>query len=196
VGNLGGGDDGYAAPCAVEYLCYDKTHDRIYVIDELYQRGLTPEIMAREVLAIDRRIPVDLGGGEIIDNDMRLDGILDSAAWANVGLGDESGRGGRAEIMNRLGCKWSPSPKGAGSRVAGVSAVHQRLALKDDGYGGLVIFRNCRALVRTLPSMTYSKTNPEDIDPACEEHAVKALMYGLTRYKVSGGMRRIRWAHG
>jgi hypothetical protein len=29
--------------------------------------------------------------------------------------------------------------------------------------------------------MTYDKTHPEDIDPACEEHAVKALMYGLTR---------------
>ena len=50
-------------------------------------------------------------------------------------LGDESGRGGRAEIMNRLGCRWTPSPKGAGSRVAGVSAVHQRLVLKKDGYG-------------------------------------------------------------
>jgi hypothetical protein len=164
-----GGDDGYAAPCAVEYLCYDKTHDRIYVIAELYERGLTPEAMAQAVLQIDRSLKIDLGGGEVIDNDYPLDGVIDSAAFADVGLGDESGRGGRAEIMNRLGCKWSPSPKNAGSRVAGVSAIHQRLALKDDGYGGLVIFRTCRNLIRTLPSMVYSRTNPEDISPDCEE---------------------------
>src|SRR5205823_12186334 len=112
-----------------------------------------------------------------------------------VGVGavshDESGRGGRAEIMNRLRCRWTPSPKGAGSRVAGVSAVHQRLALKSDGFGGLVIFRTCRQIIRTLPAMTYSKTHPEDIDAACEEHAVKALMYGLTRHKVWSGMVKV-----
>jgi hypothetical protein len=87
--------------------------------------------------------------------------------------------------MNRYGCQWKPSPKGAGSRVAGVNAVRTRLAVnKADGHPGLIICRNCRNLIRTLPAMTYDKTNPEDISPACEEHAVKALMYGLTR-KVS-----------
>jgi hypothetical protein len=73
-----------------------------------------------------------------------------------------------------------------------VSAVHQRLALKADGYGGLVIFRNCRNLIRTLPAMTYDKTHPEDIDPACEQHAVKALMYGLTRRKLWSGMVKVK----
>jgi hypothetical protein len=58
------------------------------------------------------------------------------------------------------------------------------LALKEDGYGGLVICRNCRNLIRTLPAMVYDRTNVEDIDPNCEEHAVKALMYGLTRRKM------------
>jgi hypothetical protein len=29
--------------------------------------------------------------------------------------------------------------------------------------------------------MTYDRSHPEDIDPGCEEHAIKALMYGLTR---------------
>jgi Terminase large subunit, T4likevirus-type, N-terminal len=189
-----GADDGFAAPCAVEYLSYDKTHDRIYVIDELYERGLTPEAMARAVLQIDRSLKIDLGG-EVIDNDCPIDGVIDSAAFADVGLGDESGRGGRAEIMNRMGLRWSPSPKGAGSRVAGVSAIHQRLALKSDGFGGLVVFRNCRNLIRTLPAMTYSRTNPEDIDSACEEHAVKALQYGLTRRKTWSRVAKVRYAH-
>ena len=169
-----GADDGYAAPACVLWLAHDHIHDRIYVVAELYQRGLTPEAMASEVLGLDRSIPVD-DGGEVFDNDLSLDGIIDSASFADVGLGGQSGRGGRGHVMNSLGCKWKPSEKGAGSRVAGVSAVHQRLALKSDGFGGLVIFRNCRNLIRTLPAMTYDRKNPEDIDPDCEEHAVKAL---------------------
>jgi hypothetical protein len=74
--------------------------------------------------------------------------------------------------------------------VQGVSAVHQRLALADDGYGKLIVCRNARNLIRTLPAMTYDRTHPEDIDPACEEHAVKALMYGLTRRKTE--FRKLR----
>lgn len=189
-----GGDDGFAAPACVLWLAYDKTHDRIYVIDELYERGLTPEAMARAVLRIDRTIPVDCGD-MVIENDYPLSGVLDSAAWADVGLGDESGRGGRAEIMNRMGCRWSRSPKGAGSRVAGVHEIHRRLALKDDGFGGLIVFRNCRNLIRTLPAMVFSKQNPEDISPDCEEHCAKALQYGLLRTKISTVTPRIRWHH-
>jgi hypothetical protein len=73
--------------------------------------------------------------------------------------------------------------KFAGSRVHGVHETHRRLALKDDGFGGLVIFRNCKNLVRTLPQMVFSKTNPEDVDPSCDEHGIKALAYGLQREK-------------
>jgi len=54
--------------------------------------------------------------------------------------------------------------------------LHQRLALKDDGSPGLIVFRNCRNLIRALPAMVYDRKNPEDIDPNCEEHAIKALM--------------------
>ena len=54
------------------------------------------------------------------------------------------------------------------SRVRGLSAIDQRLTPKNDGYGGLVIFRGCRNLIRTLPAMVYSRTNPEDIDDSCE----------------------------
>src|SRR5439155_45732 len=189
-----GADDGFAAPACVLWLAHDPTYDRIYIVDEIYEGGLTPERMAQAVLAKDRSLKIDMGDGTTIDNDCGVDGVIDSASFADVGLGDESGRGGRAEIMNRMGCRWSPSPKGAGSRVAGVSAVHQRLALKADGFGGLVVFRNCRNLVRTLPAMVYSRTNPEDISTDCEEHAVKALMYGLTRKVTHFARVRVKYA--
>jgi hypothetical protein len=189
-----GCDDGFAAPACCLWFAYDDIHDRVFVVEELYERGLTPEAMAAAVVQIDRSLKINLGD-EIILNDAPVSGVIDSASFADVGLGGTSGRGGRADIMNALKCRWEPSEKGAGSRVAGVSAVHQRLATKDDGWPSLIVTRNCRNLIRTLPAMTYSRTTPEDIDPDCEEHAVKALMYGLTRRKVSGGMVKVRWAH-
>ena len=64
-----------------------------------------------------------------------------------------------------------------------------RTALKADGNPGLIICRNCKHLIRTLPAMVYDKRNPEDIDPSCEEHCVKALMYGLTREVFALGAR-------
>src|SRR5262249_8817546 len=147
-----GADDGFAAPACVLWFLHDEIHDRIFVVDELYGSGMTPELMAEAVLRIDKKY----GGG--------LDGVIDSASFANIGLGSESGSGGRADVMNRLGCAWVPSEKGAGSRVAGKNLIHSRLALKPDGWPELVITRNCRNLIRELPALCYSRRNPEDVD--------------------------------
>jgi hypothetical protein len=116
-----GCDDGFAAPCACLWLAHDETHDRIFVVQELYERGLTPEVMARAVLAIDRSIPLD-DGGEIFDNDMPLDGVIDSAAFSEIGLGAESGKGSRGDIMNSLRVQLETRPQGrwlAGARAVG-----------------------------------------------------------------------------
>jgi hypothetical protein len=165
-------DDGYAAPAAVLWLAFDKVHDRIFVVDELYERGLTPEQLAFAVLRKDVRFGRELGG------------VIDSAAFADIGLGSDSRKGSRADIMNSLGCDWTPNEKGSGSRVHGLSVIHQRLALRNDGFGGLMISRDCRNLIRTLPSLVYSRTNVEDIDTSCEQHATDALRYGLTRRRI------------
>ena len=105
--------------------------------------------------------------------------MIDSASFADTGMG-----GGRADQMNALGCKWKAAEKGAGSRLAGIAAVHARLALKRDGRPGLIVFSTCQNLMRTLPAVVYSRTNPEDIDDSCEQHLVDALRYGLGRKKV------------
>jgi len=161
-----GADDGYAAPACVLWFTHDETYDRIYIVRELYRSKMTPEVMAREVLALD--------GGE------EWDGVIDAASFADVGLG-----GGRANLMNKLGCKWRPSEKGAGSRLAGKSAIHARLALRADGIPGLIVFRNCQNLIRTLPALPYDHKNPEDVADHTEDHAYEALRIGLTR--------KVRW---
>lgn len=162
-----GADDGYAAPAAVLWLAHDRIHDRIYVVRELYRSGMTPRTMAEAVLAIDSELrPYQ-----------KLDGVIDSASFADTGM---SG-GGRGDVMNALGCRWQPSVKGSGSRIAGKSAIHARLALRPDGRAGLVVFRHCKDLIRTLPALPYSKTTPEDVAANAEQHAYEALRIGLTR---------------
>jgi len=73
--------------------------------------------MAEAVLNIDEQY------GDAVEG-----GIIDCASFANIGLGSESGKGGRADTMNSLGCRWQPSEKSEGSRIVGQSLVHARLA--------------------------------------------------------------------
>ncbi len=173
-----GGDDGFASEAAVVWGTRDAIHDRIYLIAELYRAGMTPTEMARAVLAIDRSIRIDLGGGEIIENDLELDGVMDSASFADTGMG-----GGRANWMNALKCNWKPSAKGQDSRIAGKAQIHERLALKPDGHPGLIVFSTCRNVIRTLPALCYSKTRPEDVDTDGEDHLYDATRYLLGRKK-------------
>ena len=123
---------------------------------------MTPEIMALEVLTLD--------------GDEQWEGVIDAASFADVGLG-----GGRTNAMNKLCCNWTPSEKGAGSRLAGKSAIHARLALDSDGLPRLIVSRNCHNLIRTLPTLPNSKTNPEDVADYVEDHAYEALRIALTR---------------
>lgn len=162
-----GADDGYAAPACVLWFAHDRIHDVIYVVGELYASGMTPDVMAHATREIDAQL---FGLHRVID------GVIDSASFADVGMG-----GGRADNMNAYGCRWKPSEKGPGSRLAGVSAIHARLAPGRDDKPGMIIFRTCTNLIRTLPALTYDRHNKEDIDRHAEDHAVEALRIGLTR---------------
>jgi phage terminase large subunit len=94
--------------------------------------------------------------------------------------------------MNRLGCKWTAVEKFPGSRLAGLSTIHQRLAKRDDGTVGLKVSRGrCPNLVRTLPALTYSTRNPDEIDPSCGDHAVDCLRYALLFRPLESRMVRL-----
>ena len=182
-----GGDDGYASPAAVLWFAKDDIHDRVYVIAELYASGMTPEVMAREVLSIDKTIPRNVGNGQIIENGSTLLGTIDSASFADTGFG------GRADMMNRLGCNWRPALKDFNSRLAGKNAIRQRLAMKSDGLPGLIVFSTCRNLIRTLPELCYDKTRPEDVDSDGEDHLYDAARYGLSYKPLRCGRGRVHF---
>ena len=170
------------------WLSRDPIYDRAYVVAELYRSGMTPEVMAREVLQIDKTLPVKIGGPgfrQIVQHGEPMSGVIDSASFADTGFG------GRADMMNRQGCQWTPCAKDQNARIAGKALIHARLALKGDGKPGLVIFSTCRNLIRTLPALCYSKTRPEDVDTDAEDHAYDALHYGLSRKVYSVGRVRV-----
>ena len=172
-----GGDDGYASPACILWFLYDEIRDRIFIVDEIYQRGLMAEELGEAILTIDAKYSSE-----------PLDGEIDPASFADIGLGSESGSGGRADKMNALGCRWRAAQKGAGSRIAGKHLVHSRFALKKDGFPGLVICRNCKNLIREIPQLCYSKTgNTEDVDTNCSDHGFDAMRYGLGRKKFNYG---------
>ena len=172
-----GADDGYNNPACV--LWSAKIDGRVYVIRELYRAGMTPEAMAEEVLKRDGEIEFhDDETGQSEPNTEALRGAIDSSAFNESGVGNSLGTG-RGQVMNTLGCKWQPAQKGKGSRIAGANLVHSLLKNLPDGKPGLVIFRNCTNLIRTLPTLPKDEHNLEDVDTESEDHAYDALRYLL-----------------
>lgn len=67
--------------------------------------------------------------------------------------------------------------KGDNTRLPGKMQLHERLKFGEDGRPMLYVFSNCRAFIRTIPSLVYDARKPEDIDTAGEDH-----VYDETRY--------------
>ena len=103
-------------------------------------------------------------------------GVLDSSCWHKRGDTGPS----LAEQMILAGCRWRPSDRSGGSRIAGKNELHRRLQDEDeDGNPSLVVFDNCFNLVSQLPSIPLDKKNPEDVDTKSEDHLYDALRYGI-----------------
>lgn len=185
-----GCDDGYNAPaCVLWFALFDR---RVYIVAELYRNQLVAEELAEVVMKRDLSIPVDYGDDDVRPLDRELDGIIDSAAFADHGIRRMRG-GSRAKIMNELGCEWKPSHKGANSRVQGAALVHSMLKGRlADGLPKLQIFSNCKNLIRTLPALPIDELDPEDVDTTAEDHAYDALRYGLQGVPEAVKTRRLK----
>jgi hypothetical protein len=67
-----------------------------------------------------------------------------------------------------------------------------RLATREDGTVDLKVFKTCKNLIRTLPVLCYSKSQPDDVDTEAEDYCYDALRYGLTRRKIEFRSVRVR----
>lgn len=109
--------------------------------------------------------------------------MLDSSLWHNRGDRGPS----LAEQMISKGCRWRPSDRSKGSRVAGKNEIHRRLQV--DEYTGepqLVFFSTCTNVISQLPSLPLDKNNPEDVNTNSEDHLYDALRYGVMSRPRSG----------
>ena len=131
------------------------------------------ELQVSKVLAVDladRILQLEAEDGTI------QYGVLDSSLWHKRGDTGPS----LAEQMIVRGCKWRPSDRSRGSRIAGKNELHRRLQV--DEYTEeprLVIFNNCTNLISQLPSLPLDKKNSEDVDTNAMDHMYDALRYGI-----------------
>jgi hypothetical protein len=161
-------DFGYAKPFSVGWWAKDGD-GRLYRILELYgcapreaNVGVrwAPEEIFREIRRIECEHPFLRG--------RRISGVADPAIW------DASRGESIAETAERFGIYFE---RGDNRRVAGWMQLHSRLAFDERGVPMLYIFRTCREFLRTLPTLQYSKTYPEDVDSDLEDHIADETRY-------------------
>lgn len=154
-------DFGYAAHSGVLWGAVD-FDGCLWIYRELYVNRLTADKLGeliRETEASDGRIQ---------------DALLDSSCWAKRGDTGPS----IAEALNATGCRFRPSDRSPGSRVAGKIELHKRLSLDEEtGEPGIRILDNCRNLISQLAAIPVDPRNPEDVDTKSEDHLYDALRY-------------------
>lgn len=160
-------DYGYGSHTGVLWFAV-APDEQLIVYRELYVTRVTAEKLADLILDIE------------VDDRVKY-GVLDSSLWHNRGDTGPS----LAEQMIVKGCRWRPSDRSKGSRVAGKNEIHRRLQIDDfTEEPRMVIFNNCTNLISQLPSLPLDKNNPEDVDTNAEDHLYDALRYGvMTRPK-------------
>ena len=161
-------DFGYNKPFSLGYWAID--YDGVlYRILDVYgctgtpDEGVkwTPDEQFKRFTEFENTHPW-LKGRKIVDS------VADPAIW-------DSSRGESiAETAYQYGIYFS---RGDHERIPGWMQVHYRLQFDENGYPRMYFFDTCKTAIRTLPLMTYSQTNPEDIDTTEEDHCPDEIRY-------------------
>lgn len=157
-------DYGYSSYSAVHWFAIDPNYETLYVYRELYVSKHTGKDLGRAVLDAER-------------GDSLQYGVLDSSCWHNRGQIGPS----IAEEMINMGCRWRPSDRSAGARVAGKNQFHQRLKINEDtDTPGIVFFNTCRQIIADLPVIPSDPKGSDDIDPRyTSDHSYDSVRYGI-----------------
>jgi len=157
-------DFGYSSFSAVHWFAVDPAFETLYVYRELYVSKHTARELARKVL--------ELEAGE----DIRY-GVLDSSTWHSRGHTGPS----IAEEMIAEGCRWRPSDRTGGSRVAGKNRLHELLKVDEQiEQPNIVFFNTCRQIIADLQVIPTDPKGTDDIDPRyASDHAYDSMRYGI-----------------
>lgn len=159
-------DYGFTAPFSAIFIALDP-NGKVYVYREIYGPKFQTEEQAKEILK-------SLEQGEKIEWF-----AADPAMWQQSGHGET-----HAQIYARHGLDLTPS---SNRRVPGWAIIHEYLLNQK-----IQVFDNCHNLIRTLPSLTHSQSNPEDLDSKQEDHAADSLRYCLSTLR--GGATSIHFS--
>lgn len=157
-------DYGYSSFSAVHWFAIDPSYETLIVYRELYVSKHTGRDLAQAVMEAER--------GENISY-----GILDSSCWHNRGQIGPS----IAEEMISMGCRWRPSDRTAGARIAGKNRFHEVLKVDPEtDMAGIVFFNTCRQIIADLPVIPSDPKGSDDIDPRyASDHAYDSVRYGI-----------------
>lgn len=67
--------------------------------------------------------------------------------------------------------------KGDNERLAGWMQCHYRLAFDENGYPMMYVFNNCKAFIRTIPTLIYDDHKVEDLNTDGEDHQADEWRY-------------------
>lgn len=157
-------DYGYSSHSAVHWFAIDPSYGTLICYRELYLSKHTGRDLAKAVLEAE--------GAESIAY-----GILDSSCWHQRGQIGPS----IAEEMISQGCRWRPSDRSNGARVAGKNRLHEVLKVNEDtGIPGIQFFNTCRQIIADLPVIPSDPKGSDDIDPRyASDHSYDSVRYAV-----------------
>ena len=185
-----GADDGFAAPASCHWLTQDPSRKTYYVIDEIYRTKMLPGEFAERILRTDRSIE-RIAVAQLYLNEEKLDGLMDSSAFADTGQGEIT----RGDQIVRLGAKFRPVEKWPGSVIARVQNLHRLLApnkMDPDGKPGIIFFDRCKKAIETIPTLPRDDKHIESIDTDADDHAFDSITYALQWKKRTLQRMRVR----
>lgn len=159
-------DWGFSKPFCCLWFAKDPDTSRIYVYREIYQAGLSDR---QQAVAIVENTPPE--------ENIQVT-FADPSMWAKKSVEDVVTS--TATIYSQNGV---PLTKADNDRLSGKRKVDRVLQSLPDGEPGIIVFKNCRDLIRTLPALPYDETKVEDVDTDAEDHAYDTLRYGLTKIR-------------
>jgi len=157
-------DYGYSSHSAVHWFAIDPSYETLYCYRELYVSKHTGRDLAKAILSAEQGDKIQYG-------------ILDSSCWHNRGQIGPS----IAEEMIAEGCRWRPSDRSAGARIAGKNRFHELLKVNEDTeLPGIIFFNHCRQIISDLPVIPSDPKGTDDIDPRyASDHAYDSVRYGI-----------------
>lgn len=158
-------DYGYASFSAVHWFAIDPNFSTLVCYRELFVTKHTGRDLARAVLEAEAGDKIHYG-------------ILDSSCWHQRGtLGPSI-----AEEMVTQGCRWRPSDRSNGSRVAGKNRLHELLKVDEEtGLSGIQFFDTCRQAIADFPLIPSDPKGGDDIDPRTSQqrHTYDSIRYAV-----------------